>query len=195
MSTTEWRNGGAERWSKQRKANRKTRKAPRRRPGHARRMSITVWELPAYHIAYMRHVGPYGAGGIPRLWQKFTTWMETRALAGPDAIKLGIGRDNPAVTAPKKCRYDACVVVPKDFVADKWVNVTDVPAGRYAVKEFVGTPDEIGVAWDDTYRSWLPASGYQPEERPCLEIYRGKPGVSGRPGAFRCELCVPVRPL
>ncbi len=27
------------------------------------------------------------------------------------------------------------------------------------------------------------------------EVYRGNPEVDGRPGMFRCDLCVPVRPL
>ena len=40
---------------------------------------------------------------------------------------------------------------------------------------------------------WLPGSGYEPDDRPCLEVYRGNPSVGA--GAFRCELCVPVRPL
>jgi AraC family transcriptional regulator len=121
--------------------------------------------------------------------------METHGLTGPGSIALGIGRDDPEVTAPEKCRYDACCVVPDDFEADPWVNVTTVPGGKYAVSVFTGTAHEIGAAWEALYRTWLPASGYEPEDRPCLEIYRGNPGVSGRPGTFRCELCVPIRPL
>ncbi|MGH2779165.1 MAG: hypothetical protein ACRDJB_11035 [Actinomycetota bacterium] len=41
----------------------------------------------------------------------------------------------------------------------------------------------------------MPGSGYQPDDRPCLEVYRGNPEVDGRARTFRCELCVPVRPL
>jgi AraC family transcriptional regulator len=41
---------------------------------------------------------------------------------------------------------------------------------------------------------WLPDSGYQPDDRACLEIYRGAP-TAGKAGAFRCELCLPARPL
>lgn len=37
--------------------------------------------------------------------------------------------------------------------------------------------------------------GYEPDDRPCLELYRGNPQVGGRPGTFRADLCVPVRPL
>ena len=195
MSAMAWRRGGAARRRKRSKANRKPGKAPRRAARDRTRMMITVTTLPPYRIAYMRHVGPYGAHGIPALWKRFEKWMETHDLLGPDSIKLGIGRDDPEVTAPEKCRYDACVVVPERFEADQWVNVTTVPGGKYAVNVFVGTAHEIGAAWEALYRTWLPGSGYEPEDRPCLEIYRGNPGVSSRPGAFRCELCVPIRPL
>ena len=158
-------------------------------------MNVAVRELPRYRVAYMRYVGPYGPHGIPELWKRFRTWMETRGLLGPDSIKLGIGHDDPDVTAPEKCRYDACVVVLESFAGDKWVNVIDVPGGKYAVAEFIGTADKIREAWEALYRSWLPGSSYQPDDRPCLEVYRGNPEVDGRPGTFRCELCVPVRPL
>lgn len=158
-------------------------------------MNVVLRELPPYRVAYMRYVGPFGPHGIPELWKRFTHWMETRGLPGPDAIKLGIGHDDPDVTAPEKCRYDACVVVPDSFAGDKWVNVVDLPGGKYAVAEFVGTAHKIRDAWEELYRSWLPGSGYQPDDRPCIEVYRGNPQVDGRPGTFRCELCVPVRPL
>lgn len=193
MSATGWRAGGARRWSKQGKANRNPGKAMGRRPRHGRPMNVRIRQFPRYHIAYMRYVGPFGAHGIPALWKRFRAWTEARGLGGPDCIKLGIGRDDPRVTAPEKCRYDACVVVPETFTGDRWVNVTEVPGGRYAVVGFRGGPHEIEGAWDTLYRSWLPGSGYEPDDRPCLEIYRGNPEVD--PRAFRCELCVPVRPL
>ena len=202
MTATAWRNGGAKRWSKRGKANRKRGKAvtasDRHRSSTRRNeptMNVAIRALGPYHVAYMRRVGPYGAHGIPALWERLTEWMTTHDLAGAKAVKLGIGLDDPAVTPPGKCRYDACVVVPPEFPADRRVNVTDIPGGKYAVTSFVGTAHEIGGAWDALYRSWLPTSGYEPDNRPCLEVYRGDPAISSRPGVFRCEVCVPVRPL
>ncbi len=92
----------------------------------------------------------------------------------------------------EKCRYDACVVVPEDFAADRWVNVMDIPGGRYGGWTFTGTAHEIQAVWDRIFTAWLPTSGYQPDDRACVEVYRGSPG--GKPGSFRCELCLPVRP-
>ena len=213
MSATEWRAGGAERWrdeqaraagprSKHGQSNRKRGKAATRRVAHTPRkrreevsMNVRVTEWPVQHVAYMRYVGPYGAHGIPELWMKFKKWIETHDLGSDSTITLGVAHDDPNITAAEQCRYDACVVVPQGFTPDRWVNVMDVPGGKCAVSEFVGTAHEIREAWEELYRSWLPGSGFQPDDRPCFEVYRGNPSVDAERGAFRCELCLPVRPL
>lgn len=123
----------------------------------------------------MRHVGLYGVTGIPAPWMRFRKWMSTRSLVEASSLRIGIGHDDAWVTPPEK-RHDACVVVPRDFQGDRLVNVTDLPGDRY-------------------YRSWLPDSGYEPDDQPCLELYRGAPQVGGRPARFRADLCVPAGPL
>ncbi len=209
MSATQWRGGGAERWrqrqGRQRNPGKQVRNdgkararrradTPRKRAKEAP-MSVHVTQIPTYRVAYMRYVGPYGPNGIPKLWERFNDWMRTRGLDGSHSIKIGIGHDDPSITEHEKCRYDACVVVPADFDGDKWVNVMEVPGGTYAVSAFSGTAHEIEGAWESLYRTWLPGSGYEPDDRPCIEVYRGNPAVEGCAGAFRCDLCVPVRPI
>ena len=215
MSATEWRQGGARRWHARqaranerlernlRQPNRKRGKAAERAHGDTARkrsmevaMNVRVTELPAHHVAYMRYVGPYGAHGIPDLWKRFRKWMETHGLMSDETVTLGVAYDDPDVTAPDRCRYDACVVVPADFKADRWVNVVEVPGGKFAVTDFAGHAREIRGAWEAFYRSWLPGSGHEPDDRPCFERYRVRNiAVEGKPDAFHCELCMPVRPL
>lgn len=194
MSATDWRAGGARRWSKGRKPLRKPGKARPRGRAQGLAMRVAIQHLPTYRVAYMRHVGPYGAGGIPALWIRLRKWMSTRGLGEAD-LRIGIGHDDAWVTPSEKCRYDACVVVPPDFPGDRLVNVMGLPPGRYAVSKYSGTAHRIPQAWDALYRSWLPDSGYEPDDRPCLEVYRGNSQVGGRPGRFRADLCVPIRPL
>src|SRR5262245_13873259 len=149
MSATDWRAGGAERWSNRGKANRNPGKAkphPVRQGGPRKpreaTMTIRIGELPRYHVAYMRYVGPYGPHGIPALWTRLREWMRARGVDRPDVVTLGIAHDDPDVTAIEKLRYDACVVVPPDIVGDKWVNVVDVPGGKHAISAFIGTAHE-----------------------------------------------------
>ena len=156
-------------------------------------MNVQVRELPPRHVAYMRYVGPFGPHGIPETWEKLRTWLATRDLR-PD-VTLGVSHDDPSITAPDRCRYDACVPVPPDFQADRWVNLIDIPGGKYAVREFVGTAHEIVGAWDQIFRTWLPDSGWQPDDRPCYELYPRDPNVDTKTRTFRCDLCLPVRAL
>jgi AraC family transcriptional regulator len=208
MSASQWRAGGAAGWqrrhrprSKPGKQLRKASKASGRRVPHTAAMgrlgsmAVQVKDLPPYRVAYMRCAGPYGAHGIPALWTRFNRWMETRGLLAPTRLTLGVAHDDPGITAAERCRYDACVVVPPAFEPDRRVTMTDVAGGRYAVAEFVGTAHEIGAAWDGVFAAWLPGSAWQPDDRPCYEAYRGNPMVNARTGVFRCQLCLPVRPL
>src|SRR5262249_33754214 len=144
MSASEWRRGGAESRRRQgmRTADQRFRKPGKARDmrsrhssSHTRKedtMSVAVRTLPAYHVAYMRYVGPYGDRGIPELWRRLRQWMGTRGLDPVTTLRLGIGYDDAAITDPAKCSYDACAVVAADFAGDRWVSLRDVPAGRLA---------------------------------------------------------------
>jgi AraC family transcriptional regulator len=157
-------------------------------------MKVTIQNLPAYHVAYFRNLGPYGAGGnIPETWQKLSRWAQARDLWTADRLCIGIALDDPMVTEPAKCRYDACIVIPAGYQADGGVNVADVPGGKHATAEFRGSSLDIGRAWMELYGRWLPESGYQPDNT-CFELYKGE-AWDGKTDAFRCDLCVPVRPL
>jgi len=158
-------------------------------------MSVVVRELPMHHVAYMRYVGPYGPRGIPELWMRLRQWMGTRGLDLASTVRLGIGHDDAGITEPAKCSYDACVVVPRDFAADRWVTLMDVPAGRYAMAAYHGSAKEIEAALRRVFERWLPDSGYQPDDRACFEIYRGAAQTESKAGAFHCELCLLVRAL
>ncbi|MBI1734166.1 MAG: AraC family transcriptional regulator [Candidatus Rokubacteria bacterium] len=200
MSATGWRAGGAERWrartrrqGKGGKQVRKAGKASSRAARHTPRMTVTIRTFPAQHVAYMRYVGPFGPHGIPDLWARFRRWLAARDLH-PE-LALGIAHDDPSITPPDRCRYDACAPVPRDFRPDRAVNVTDIAGGAYAVAGFTGTADDIVAAWEHVFGAWLPQSGFQPDDRPCFELYRGDPTVEPKTRTFRCELCLPVRPL
>jgi AraC family transcriptional regulator len=204
MSATDWRAGGGERWRRRRKTGKQVRKPRKARGGgrgHTPRdtkevvMNVEIRDLPAHHVACMRHVGPYGAAGIPDLWRRLGRWIAGHPLGPGTTITLGVAHDDPSITAPDKCRYDACVVVPADFQPDRLVEVRDIAGGRYAVARFTGSAHEIVGAWDRVFADWLPGSGYEPDDRPCYELYRGDPSVPGTPDRFQCDLCLPVRPL
>lgn len=156
-------------------------------------MKVTIIDRPPVHIAYLRHTGPYDAR-IGRFWMKnVAPWMATNNLYGRD--RFGVGLDDPTVTAPAKCRYDAGVVSGENEMLSGDPGRKVIPGGRYAALAFHGTGAEIGEAWEALLRNWLPTSGLQLDSRPFFEHYPGDGLYDPKTGRFTCNICVPVAPL
>ncbi|OUM01280.1 AraC family transcriptional regulator [Variovorax sp. JS1663] len=157
-------------------------------------MKVELKTVPPVRVAYMRHVGPYGESNIPRLWQRFAAWCGEQGLMAPRRTMYGLSHDNPDVTPPEKCRYDACVEVDEGFRPGGEIGVQTIAGGRHACCEFSGPPAEIHQAWMRLCE-WLPDSGWQAADGPPLEIYGRDFVMDEATGAFSCTLCMPVRPL
>lgn len=156
-------------------------------------MNVTIETLPAYHVAYMRQIGPYGPGNY-QLMDRLKKWAAARDLLTGSSVILGIAHDDPDVTPAEKCRYDCCIVIQADYNPGNSINVNDLPGGKYAVYKVRHTAEDIGKAWADLFTAWLPDSGFQVDDRPVFERYM--PGERDREtGGVSCEICVPVRPL
>lgn len=144
-------------------------------------------------INYLRHIGPYGAS-ISRFWQDtYYPWAVMNNLL--EQPRYGISHDDPSITAPEQCRYDACAEVPSDFVGAGNAFTTTIPGGRYAALSFKGTDEQISAAWVALLREWLPSSGLQLDARPCFEYYPKDAENNFKASVFECEICIPVIPL
>jgi hypothetical protein len=69
--------------------------------------------------------------------KKVAPWMEANNLFGRD--RFGISLDDPLVTKPQQCRYDACVSSPEGEVIAGDAQRKVIPGGRYASLAFEGT--------------------------------------------------------
>jgi AraC family transcriptional regulator len=157
-------------------------------------MQVTLTTLTPVRVATMRHVGPYGAS-VNQFWTgTFLPWCFAQGLL-PGASCFGRGLDDPHITAPEQCRYDAMVQVPDDFVARSPASMATLPGGRYAVAPFVGTVPQLTVAWTELLRDWLPASGMKLDGRPLIEHMPPDARYDAATGVMQCELCIPVQPL
>jgi AraC family transcriptional regulator len=156
-------------------------------------MRVKLVDRQPVTVAYLRHLGPYGEP-LSRFWQDtYYPWAVTNNLL--EQPRYGISDDDPSITTPEQCRYDACAEVPPGFVASGNAFKTTIPGGRYAVLGFKGTVDQVGEAWSALLRTWLPSSGLQLDARPCFEHYPTDAECDAQTGAFECEICIPVVPL
>ena len=157
-------------------------------------MNVKLIDRQPVTVAYLRHIGPYGEP-LSEFWQNtYKPWAVMNKLGG-DHARYGIGYDDPSITAPEQCRYDACAEVAPDFVASGGALKTTIPGGRYAALSFKGTVKQVGEAWTALLRDWLPSSGLQLDARPCFEYYPKGAAYDSQTGAFECEICIPVVPL
>ena len=157
-------------------------------------MKVALIDRHPATIAYHRHLGPYGEP-IARFWQEsYVPWAVMNKL-GADHARYGISHDDPSITAPEQCRYDACAEVSADFMATGSALKMTLPGGKYAVLKFKGTVEQIGEAWSALLRDWLPSSGLQLDGRPCFEYYPKGAACDRETGEFECEICIPVAPL
>jgi AraC family transcriptional regulator len=157
-------------------------------------MHVAIETLPDFRVACMRHTGPYGDGGIARLWEKMSKWCDEQGFRNPRHNMFGISRDDPNTTPPEQCRYDAAVEVAADFVPTAEVSVDEIPSGTYACADFRGTAEEVGAAWHWFGGEWLASSGFRFDPRPCFELYPANINTMPEPGIFVCKICIPVAP-
>lgn len=156
-------------------------------------MNVEVKSMPAFHVAYVRHIGPYNHDGIEPAFQKLMGWAGPRGFAESGTM-LGISWDNPEITAAEKCRYDACISVPEGIKTQDEIGLQTIPAGTYAAYRCDVYNNGFQKRWDEFFRDWLPGSGYQPDDKPCYELYHND-ATADPDGKWIIDICVPVKPL
>jgi AraC family transcriptional regulator len=156
--------------------------------------SVEVKELPKMTVAYIRHIGPYKGDEklFEGIWNRLFAWAGPRKLIGGTNFKsLVIYHDDPNVTIEDKLRMSVCITVPPETKVDGEIGKMDIEAARYVIARFELTATDFEQAWSWVYGQWFPASGYQPDDKPCFEMYPEEP----KDGKFVVDICVPVKPL
>lgn len=158
--------------------------------------SIEVKKFPDMTVVYVRHVGPYK--GNPALFEKLIgricSWAGARELLNPDTKLIAVYHDNPDVTDEAKLRMSICLTVPEGTKVDSEIGKMKIEGGAYVVAHYEINGDEYEKAWNWVYGTWLPESGYQPDDKPCFELYGPDPKEHPQ-GKHILDICVPVKPL
>jgi len=154
---------------------------------------VEAREEPERLVAYVRHVGDYGR--IGEAFQRLARWAGPRRLfRNPETRMLSVYHDNPDVTPVAKLRADACITVPAGTKVKRDIGLMTLPGGAYAAAYVEIDDTQYGEAWDRLFSDWLPESGYQPDDRPCYELYLNDPRKHPQRRHI-VEICEPIRPL
>jgi AraC family transcriptional regulator len=138
-------------------------------------------------------LGTYRDAGVERAFDRLMRWAAPRGL-DVFANYREIPWDDADVTPDDRCRFDACLIVPGDARLDGGVNWQSVPAGLYAVLAAEVENHDFDSPWTRLLRDWLPDSGFQPADRPRIEVYLTD-GRCDPDGRWQIEVCLPVEPL
>jgi AraC family transcriptional regulator len=155
-------------------------------------MQAEVREMPEYHVAYLRKMGPYNQQTCEQAFGELMQWAGPRGLVQPGTA-LMVYWDNPEVTPPDRCRIDACVSVPKGTTVDGAIGTQILRGGPYAVVNFKIASDGFQRAWEDAF-AWLVDSGHECADKPCYELYHNN-AEEHPDGLWNVDICIPLKSM
>jgi AraC family transcriptional regulator len=158
---------------------------------------VFLKNIPDYHYAYIRHYGAYGRPGPGGAWEKIKNQADKYGLSRGGYLQIVVIHDYPGITPDEKCRLDTGITLEK---RQTWLpfntslNLGKIKGGRYAVIGYEGPVSGIKSFCSDFFDNWLPFSGYQPDDKPLLNIFR-KGHNDPEDEKLISDICVPVRQL
>jgi len=151
-------------------------------------VQVEIVEIAPMRLHTILHVG--SVAQIPQAWERLNAWLSAHGLR--DQVELAVGLCERGPNEAGDIVYRAGVVLRGAVAASDGVEIVEAPGGRYACHRLVGPYSGIAAAFEKLYREWLPASGYQPDDRPALDICRNDPSVTPEPELVT-DLLAPVR--
>lgn len=152
-------------------------------------MNAEVKEMPEYHVAYVRKIGPYGRKTSLEAFGELMRWAEPKGYLKSEKM-LGVYWDNPEVTPPGRCRTDACITLPQGKSPDGRIGTQKISHGPYLVCHFEIKPDDFPKAWEEAFVTLI-SRGYQCADLPCYELYSSNSECSGNKWIF--DICIPLK--
>jgi len=160
---------------------------PRSNPDSFR---VRIRELTPRTVAYIRVDRPYQGNGVMKAVRNLITWAERNGL--DDGQWLGYQWDDPEVTSLEDCRYYVAVEAER-FTPRGEVGRHRFPPMTVAEISLRGGLDLELRALQWLYGSWLPRSGYVPDDHPCFEAWVGRPFAHGTK-FFELLVQLPIQP-
>ena len=159
---------------------------PRHNPDKFR---VRIRDMSARSVAYIRVSRPYQGDAVVRAAQRLVAWAEREGLA--NGQWLGYQWDNPEITSLEDCRYHVAVEAER-FTPKGEVGRFKFPVMVVAEVELRGGIDLELRALQWLYGTWLPRSGYVPDDHPCFEAWIGRPFAHGTV-YFELHVQLPIR--
>ncbi len=137
----------------------------------ATEMKVEIKNSHKIRLAVIEHRGDPKL--LPDSINKLMTWAKTKIphfkLKAGEAFAFAY--NDPKTTPADEFCFDLGIKVSENLKLDGDVVEKFIPAGRYAVAVHKGSRDKIGETVYPLYREWLPNSGEQLGDLPCIFCY------------------------
>jgi AraC family transcriptional regulator len=136
----------------------------------------TLFQPPVRCLALWR-VGSYAECGAA--WERLFAWAaRERIPLWHGQPPMGLCYDDPEITDPVRCRYEACVAL--DGAVDpgplpEGFRLREIPNGTYAQTVHQGPYDSIGGAYAALLGRWLSRRSVVLPDEPTVEVYLNSP--------------------
>jgi len=134
---------------------------------------VEIRTLPQMQAATIPHRGPYME--IGRAFEKLFGTLGARNLLAPGLRMFGIYYDDPASVPEGELRSRAAIIAAAPLLIEPPLEPATIIGGEYAVLRHKGPYADMRGAYEWLYGTWLPQSGREPADAPCVEEYLNTP--------------------
>jgi len=156
------------------------------------RFRVRIIDQPQQRIAYVRIINTTSMEKMLAAFHRLMNWGQAQGLV-PGAQLFGISRDDMEITPMTRYQFDWCLAVPHGVKPRGPVSEGVIPTNRCAVVYSCGDTNKEYRAWTYLFYHWLPRSGYEPADAPCMERYRTYPSIENP--VFDLDCYLPIKPL
>ena len=157
-------------------------------------MGVIIMEEKLVNIEGFKAVGiPYfgnnSNGEIATLWESFNKNRGSIKQKSKSMLCYGIcDYGDCGMDSEGRFHYTACAEVDSFSDVPEGMVTKVVPEGKYMMYTYSGAIKDLGAFYNDVFTKLIPASGYEFDCRPLLELYDERFMNNGE-----FDICVPIK--
>ncbi len=135
------------------------------------KMNVEIKDIEKIRLAVIEHKGDPNKVG--ESVSKLIAWAkaQTANLKPSAGEAFAIAHNDPKVVSAAEFRFDLGIKIPENLKLSGEVVEKQLPAGRYATVMHKGSRDNIDKTIYPFYREWVPNSGQELGDLPCVFCY------------------------
>ncbi|WP_206486389.1 AraC family transcriptional regulator [Thalassotalea sp. G2M2-11] len=130
-------------------------------------LEVSIIELPQIKLAVYQHHG--SPSKVMQSVKHFITWRMNHHTPPSQSATFNLIYHDPNTVAEDEYRFDICAQTTNDIPKNDYGIINQsIPAGKYAKFRHIGSDQLLGASLEKLYGQWLPYSGYELRDFPCV---------------------------